>query len=156
MGLFLKNKRFNFMLFWGDYYLRWWRLPIEERACWKTDLGGSDYYLRNSGLPPSSHSYNSIRNSRFTWIPLPISIRIQLSLYSQVSVPQIVSIYIQIQFYISREWFRALLVRKPRNNYYHTVIKAESNTNWVILGSKLQIKFNRPNYKFCVVIYKPS
>ena len=40
------------MLFWGDYYLRWWRLPIEERACRKTDLGGGDYYLRNSGLPP--------------------------------------------------------------------------------------------------------
>jgi len=33
--------------------LRWWRLPIEERAWRKTDLGGGDYYLRNSGLPPS-------------------------------------------------------------------------------------------------------
>ena len=53
MVLFLRNKRFNFMLFWGDYYLRWWRLPIEERACRKTDLGGGDYYLRNSGLPSS-------------------------------------------------------------------------------------------------------
>ena len=40
------------MLFGGDYYLRWWRLPIEERACRKTDLGGGDYYLRNSGLRP--------------------------------------------------------------------------------------------------------
>ena len=30
-----------------------WRLPIEERACHKTDLCGGDYYLRNSGLPPS-------------------------------------------------------------------------------------------------------
>ena len=39
------------MLFWGDYYLRWWRLPIEERACRKTDLGGGDYYLRNSWTP---------------------------------------------------------------------------------------------------------
>jgi len=54
MVLFLRKKRFNFMLFWADYYLRWWRLPIEERACRKTDLGGSDNYLRNSGLPPSS------------------------------------------------------------------------------------------------------
>ena len=53
MVLFLRNKRFNVMLFWADYYLRWWRLPIEERACRKTDLGGGDYYLRNSGLPPS-------------------------------------------------------------------------------------------------------
>ena len=35
MVLFLRNKRFNFMLFWGDYFLRWWRLPIEERACRK-------------------------------------------------------------------------------------------------------------------------
>ena len=41
------------MLFWADYYLRWWRLPIEERACRTTDLGGGDNYLRNSGLPPS-------------------------------------------------------------------------------------------------------
>ena len=41
------------MLFRGDYYLRWWRLRIEEPACRKTDLGGGDYYLRNSGLPPS-------------------------------------------------------------------------------------------------------
>ena len=53
MVLFLRNKRFNVMLFWADYYLRWWRLPIEERACRKTDLGGGDYYLRNTGLPPS-------------------------------------------------------------------------------------------------------
>jgi len=56
MVLFLRNKRFNFMLFWTDYYLRWWRLPIEEPACRKTDLGGGDYYLRNSGLPPSLYS----------------------------------------------------------------------------------------------------
>ena len=55
MVLFLRNKRFNVMLFWADYYLRWWRLPIEERACRKTDLGYGDYYLRNSGLPPSSN-----------------------------------------------------------------------------------------------------
>ena len=53
MVLFLSNKRVNFMLFRADYYLRWGRLPIEERACRKTDLGGGDYYLRNSGLPPS-------------------------------------------------------------------------------------------------------
>ena len=56
MVLFLRNKRFNFMFFWADYYLRWWRLPIEERACRKTDLGCGDYYLRNSGLPPSSRN----------------------------------------------------------------------------------------------------
>ena len=48
----LISKKFNFKLFWGDYNLRWWRLPIEERACRKTDLGVGDYYLRNSGLPP--------------------------------------------------------------------------------------------------------
>ena len=36
------------MLFWADYYLRWWRLPIEERACRKTDLCGGDYYLRGT------------------------------------------------------------------------------------------------------------
>ena len=49
------------MLFWADYFLRWWRLPIEERACRKTDLGGGDYYLRNSGLAPSSaNSFNEI------------------------------------------------------------------------------------------------
>ena len=34
--------------------MRWWRLPIEEGTCRKTDLGGGAYYLRNSGLPPSS------------------------------------------------------------------------------------------------------
>ena len=56
MVLFLRNKLFNFMLFWGDYYLRWWRLPIEEPACRKTDLGDGDYYLRNSGLPPSQYT----------------------------------------------------------------------------------------------------
>ena len=38
--------------FYGDYQLRWWRLPIEERACRKIHLGGGDYLLRNSGLPP--------------------------------------------------------------------------------------------------------
>ena len=49
MVLFLRNIRFNVMLFWADYYLRWWRLSIEECACHKTDLGGGDYYFRNSG-----------------------------------------------------------------------------------------------------------
>ena len=40
--------------FYGELLkLRWWRLPIEERVCSKTDLDGGDYYLRNSGLPPS-------------------------------------------------------------------------------------------------------
>ena len=48
------------MFFWADYYLRWWRLPIEERACRKTDLGGGDYYLRNSGLPPSCNPPGSV------------------------------------------------------------------------------------------------
>ena len=59
MVLFLRNKRFNVMLFLGWlYYLRWWRLPIEERACRKTDLlGGGDYYSRNSELPPDRRIY---------------------------------------------------------------------------------------------------
>ena len=39
MVLFLRNKRFNVMLFLADNQLRWWRLPIEERACRKTHLG---------------------------------------------------------------------------------------------------------------------
>ena len=71
MVLFLRNKRFNFMLFCTDYYLRWWRLPIEERACRKTDLGGGDYYLRNSRLPPSAGSYfkkNFVENYRVSKI----------------------------------------------------------------------------------------
>ena len=32
-------------------------LPIEERACRKTDLGGGDYYSRNSELPPDRRMY---------------------------------------------------------------------------------------------------
>ena len=52
MVLFLRNNRFNVTLILADYQLRWWRLPIEERACLKTHLGGGDYSLRNSGLPP--------------------------------------------------------------------------------------------------------
>jgi len=67
MVLFLRNKRFNFMPFWADYYLRWWRLPIEERACRKTDLGGGDYYLRNSGLPPSLNKHDKEENIFFSF-----------------------------------------------------------------------------------------
>ena len=52
MVLFLKNKRFNLTLFLSDYQLRWWRLPIEERAYRKTRLGGGNYQLRISALPP--------------------------------------------------------------------------------------------------------
>ena len=37
--------------------MRWWRLPIEERAGRKTDLGGGYYYLRNSVLPPSADRF---------------------------------------------------------------------------------------------------
>ena len=64
MVLFLRNKRFNVMLFWADYYLRWWRLPIEERAWRKTDLGGGDYYLRNSGLPPPAYLLQKSKQKR--------------------------------------------------------------------------------------------
>jgi len=52
MVLFLRNNRFNVTLILAEYQLRWWRLPIEERACRKTHLGGGDYSLGNSGLPP--------------------------------------------------------------------------------------------------------
>ena len=40
MAIFLKNKRFNVNFFISDYQLRLWRLPIEERECRKTRLGG--------------------------------------------------------------------------------------------------------------------
>ena len=43
MVLFLRNNQFNVTLILDDYQLRWWRLPIEERACLKTHLGGGDY-----------------------------------------------------------------------------------------------------------------
>jgi len=61
------------MLFWADYYLRWWRLPIEERAFRNTDLGSGDYYLRNSGLSlprfavAENHNY---KEDTFGYIPL--------------------------------------------------------------------------------------
>jgi len=45
------------MFILADYQLRWWRLPFEEWACRKKHLGGDDYLLRNSGLPPSSDQY---------------------------------------------------------------------------------------------------
>ena len=32
-AIFRRNKRFNVSIFISDYKLRWWRLPIEERAC---------------------------------------------------------------------------------------------------------------------------
>ena len=41
--------------------MRWWRLPIEERPCRKTHLGGGDYTLRTSGLlPPPGASWENI------------------------------------------------------------------------------------------------
>ena len=43
--------------------MRWWRLPIEERACRKTDLGGGDYYLRNTGLPPSADRFGYLEGA---------------------------------------------------------------------------------------------
>ena len=60
MVLFLINKRFNVRLFWADYYLRWWRLPIEERAGRKTDLGGGDYYWGTLDSLPHQHQYSNI------------------------------------------------------------------------------------------------
>ena len=38
----------------SNYQLRWFRLPIEERACRKPRLGGGDYSLRTSALSPHS------------------------------------------------------------------------------------------------------
>ena len=52
MVLFVRNNRFNVTLFLADYQLRWWKLPIVERACCKTHLGGVDYSLRISEVPP--------------------------------------------------------------------------------------------------------
>ena len=43
--------------FLSDYQMRVWRLPIEERACRKTPLGGGDYQLRISALPPSLETH---------------------------------------------------------------------------------------------------
>ena len=62
MILFLRNKRFNVTLFLSDYQLRWWRLPIEERAYRKTRLGGGDYQLRTSALPPWLQVATTLRN----------------------------------------------------------------------------------------------
>ena len=42
---------------------------IEKRACRKTDLGGGDYYLRNSGLPSSiPQEMGSVLENDF-WTP---------------------------------------------------------------------------------------
>ena len=49
-----KSFRFKVMHFLSDYQLRWWRIPMEERACRKTRLGGDDYPLRTSAPPPAS------------------------------------------------------------------------------------------------------
>ena len=57
MVLFLRNKSFNVTIILSDYQLRWWRLPIEERACRKTRLGGGDYQLRISAIPPWQHMF---------------------------------------------------------------------------------------------------
>ena len=57
MSIWSHYKEINHLMihfFKTDYQFRWWRLPIKEHACRETDLGGGDYYFRNSGLPPSS------------------------------------------------------------------------------------------------------
>ena len=52
MVLFKRNKGFKCYAFFDWLQLRWWRLPIQERACRKTHLGGVDYSLRSSALTP--------------------------------------------------------------------------------------------------------
>ena len=42
--LFLRNKEFNVNIFISDYIEVMQKLPIEERACSKTCLGGGDYF----------------------------------------------------------------------------------------------------------------
>ena len=60
--------------------MRWWRLPIKERACRETDLGGGDYYLRNSGLPPSpekgAKTFSPLRSGLYTPIISPVKSRL--------------------------------------------------------------------------------
>ena len=49
------NSLFCLITNWGggDY-----QIPIEECACHKTCLGGGDYLLRTSALPPLSHPFH--------------------------------------------------------------------------------------------------
>jgi len=49
----------------SDYQLRWWRLPIEENANRKTLLGGGDYQLRTSALPPPQDVLVSTAKTHF-------------------------------------------------------------------------------------------
>ena len=72
---------------------------------------------------PSSYDWRGMRTIQFNNNSLSMSIQTQLYLYQY-------SIYI----FLSRKWFRRLLVRKPRSNYSHTVIKVESNSNWMYFG----------------------
>ena len=54
MAIFLKNKRFNVNFFISDYQLRLWSLPIAERECRKTLLGGVRLLLHSPPLPTTS------------------------------------------------------------------------------------------------------
>ena len=51
MVFFLRNKRFNGIIFISHYKLRYWRLQAEERTCQKTHLGGCDYQLSTCAPP---------------------------------------------------------------------------------------------------------
>ena len=54
-----------------DYQFRWWRLPIEERACRKTHLPDGDYQLRNSDLPSplkQASFFDFICGSEVKWV----------------------------------------------------------------------------------------
>ena len=67
---------------------------------------------------PSSFDQQGKRTIQFNNTLLSMSIWTQLFLYRFL-----------IYIYLSRKRFRTLLVGKPRNNYPHTVINAESNSN---------------------------
>ena len=53
--LFLRNKRFNFMLFYADYYLRWWRLPLAAKQIWVAVI---TIWGTLDSLPRSVDSFN--------------------------------------------------------------------------------------------------
>ena len=73
MVLFLRNNRLNVTLILADYQLRWWRLPIEERACRKKHLSGGDYSLGILDYPPHPLIFVQISNNLLKFNVLTVS-----------------------------------------------------------------------------------
>ena len=119
----------------------WLLFEVVEITNWgarKTDLGGSDYYLRNSGLPPSFRLPWNYPN-KWTF-PLSATEKFQSICYELMGI---------LKNWHGTEFLNVSKSEKKKNLlgtlYYYLFLKNSSRTNFLVLKFSIQL-YMKPEF----------